>query len=397
MASRASTASTAKPKQSALIKTQAQALIKKLDNLKKQSLTKGKYTIYAIILDIIGKFLNIDIYFLPFHELQNIFTFDIKTITKPAIFNNNLKNPSFSKRLTRSFTGVIATVKSFSSKTKTNTNRCDKSIISKIFSALDEPETDLADNLFNEFTEFINNKNCVDVIIRGEYDSLLFICNHFNNNLSNSNMKQIVLESKKASMTKDIFIDLILNLFKFKSEDIKKQIEELVNLYFKEEDKQILTISPQNDEPELTAAEIEKLDELDDANLDSISLKSENFELLNNNEIRPSSAATRRNNATRPSSAATRPSSAKTSAISAPVKKYFNNSKHVLSKINDMNFITAKLKLLRLNKLKLNKKLIKITEQKLKTKISELIQTYDAQIANLERQRQTLLIESSKA
>jgi hypothetical protein len=212
--------------QNRLSKNQTDKLKIKLNTIKAKHLNKSKF---SRMINDIGNILNINIIYLSFDELQ------INIIANIDIFGETLRTPTLVKSAFRSIKKSIRK----SLRRNTSTTCDEKTVISDINNANNITQ-EQEQELVNEFNNFINNDNCLEL-----QTILESLSTQTNTKLSNDkyNYTLCILHNPSHSDRKlkkfdDSTILYIKNLFtqNIKDEEDKKKIEDIIEFYLKIED-----------------------------------------------------------------------------------------------------------------------------------------------------------------
>jgi len=252
--------------QNRLSKNQTDKLKFELNKIKAKYLNKSKF---SRMINDIGNILNINIIYLSFNELQ------INIIANIDIFTENLRTPTSVKSVFRSIKKSIRK----SLKRNTSTTCDEKTVISDINNANNITQ-EQEQELVNEFNNFINNDNCLEL-----QTILQSLSKETNTNLSNDkyNYTLCILHNPSHSDRKlknfdDSTILYIKNLFtqNIKDEEDKKKIEDIIEFYLKIEDdllKDLNSIEIPNEETDFMRGISERLKTLKE----SIQKGNDNF------------------------------------------------------------------------------------------------------------------------
>ena len=252
--------------QNRLSKNQTDKLKFELNKIKAKYLNKSKF---SRMINDIGNILNINIIYLSFNELQ------INIIANIDIFTENLRTPTSVKSVFRSIKKSIRK----SLKRNTSTTCDEKTVISDINNANNITQ-EQEQELVNEFNNFINNDNCLEL-----QTILQSLSKETNTNLSNDkyNYTLCILHNPSHSdrnlkKIDDSTILYIKNLFtqNIKDEEDKKKIEDIIEFYLKIEDdllKDLNSIEIPNEETDFMRGISERLKTLKE----SIQKGNDNF------------------------------------------------------------------------------------------------------------------------
>ena len=220
-------------------------LIVKLNKIKVKSLNEY---LFAKILNEIGNILNINVIFIKYDELR------IRIIQDANIFSDNLRQPSRKTRTLRSIRKLSKSVSRSVSRSLrrhnyiNNNKYCfDKSVIGEI-NTNENPTPEEEKKLFNEFNNFINNNNCLDLSeLRKRLNPKTFDINEFdiestdinqtlideymytlcflnNNEFTNKKLEKL----NKPQLSKTLIDFFTKNLT---DELLKKEIEDIIEFY----------------------------------------------------------------------------------------------------------------------------------------------------------------------